>query len=163
MQTEVWSPAPAALTFDDGSDPVWTSLVLDALTNAGAQATFFVVAPRATRYPSLISSMRRAVVAGRGRAAHAPGGDARRSVRPDRRLGDPVLLYEGRDARNVKGLRARAGQGSTLLAVHWRRETKTYPLRGDEVHELLLGRTRLHNSKTIVESDYRLNLFEDPA
>ena len=47
-----------ALTFDDGPDPVWTPLVLDALANAGAQATFFVVAPRATRYPSLISSMR---------------------------------------------------------------------------------------------------------
>jgi peptidoglycan/xylan/chitin deacetylase (PgdA/CDA1 family) len=47
-----------ALTFDDGPDPVWTPLVLDALGNAGAQATFFVVAPRAARYPSLVSDMR---------------------------------------------------------------------------------------------------------
>jgi peptidoglycan-N-acetylglucosamine deacetylase len=47
-----------ALTFDDGPDPVWTPLVLDALGEAGARATFFVVAPRATRYPSLISCMR---------------------------------------------------------------------------------------------------------
>jgi len=54
-------------------------------------------------------------------------------------------------------------QGGALLAVHWRRETRTYPLQGDEVHELLLGHTRLHNSKTIVEPDYRLDLFEDPA
>jgi hypothetical protein len=46
-----------ALTFDDGPDPVWTPLVLDALGNAGAQATFFVVAPRAARYPSLVSYM----------------------------------------------------------------------------------------------------------
>ena len=46
------------LTFDDGPDPVWTPLVLEALANAGAHATFFVVAPRARRYPSLISCMR---------------------------------------------------------------------------------------------------------
>lgn len=47
-----------ALTFDDGPDPVWTPLVLDALADARARATFFVIAPEATRYPSLISSMR---------------------------------------------------------------------------------------------------------
>jgi peptidoglycan-N-acetylglucosamine deacetylase len=58
MHSDYRSPAPVALTFDDGPDPVWTPLVLDALANAGARATFFVVAPRATRYPSLISSMR---------------------------------------------------------------------------------------------------------
>lgn len=51
--------------------------------------------------------------------------------------------------------------GGTLLAVHWRRETRTYPLQGDEVHELLREHTRLHNNKTIVEQDYRLDLFED--
>ena len=39
--------APIALTFDDGPDPVWTPLVLDALALANARATFFVVAPRA--------------------------------------------------------------------------------------------------------------------
>ena len=33
-----------ALTFDDGPDPAWTPLVLDALDAAGASATFFVVA-----------------------------------------------------------------------------------------------------------------------
>ena len=48
--------AAVALTFDDGPDPVWTPLVLDAL--AGASATFFVVAPLADRYPSLPARMR---------------------------------------------------------------------------------------------------------
>ena len=48
-----------------------------------------------------------------------------------------------------------------LLAVHWRRETRTYPLQGDEVHELLREHTRLQNNKIIVEQDYRLDLFED--
>jgi predicted TPR repeat methyltransferase len=53
--------------------------------------------------------------------------------------------------------------GGALLAVHWRRETRTYPLQGDEVHELLMRHTRLQNTRTIVEPDYRLDLFEDPA
>jgi SAM-dependent methyltransferase len=51
--------------------------------------------------------------------------------------------------------------GGALLAVHWRKETKTYPLQGDEVHELLVEHTRLANTTTIVEPEYRLDLFED--
>ncbi len=51
--------------------------------------------------------------------------------------------------------------GGVLLAVHWRKETKTYPLQGDEVHELLLRHTRLTNTTTAVEPEYRLDLFED--
>jgi peptidoglycan/xylan/chitin deacetylase (PgdA/CDA1 family) len=48
-----------ALTFDDGPEPIWTPLVLDALASVEARATFFVVAPRAARYASLIFSMRK--------------------------------------------------------------------------------------------------------
>jgi len=51
--------------------------------------------------------------------------------------------------------------GGVLLAVHWRKETKTYPLQGDEVHELLLENTRLVNTTAIVEPEYRLDLFKD--
>jgi SAM-dependent methyltransferase len=51
--------------------------------------------------------------------------------------------------------------GGLLLAVHWRKETRTYPLQGDEVHELLVGHTRLANVKTVIEPEYRLDLFED--
>lgn len=51
--------------------------------------------------------------------------------------------------------------GGTLVAVHWRRETKTYPLQGDEVHGLLVEHTRLEKKETIIEADYRLDLFED--
>jgi peptidoglycan/xylan/chitin deacetylase (PgdA/CDA1 family) len=47
-----------ALTFDDGPDPAWTPLVLDALAHAHARATFFVVVPRARRHPSLLARMR---------------------------------------------------------------------------------------------------------
>lgn len=58
MQTERRSPASVALTFDDGPDPLWTPLVLDALAEAGARATFFVIAPLARMHPSLIFRMR---------------------------------------------------------------------------------------------------------
>ncbi len=51
--------------------------------------------------------------------------------------------------------------GGSLLAVHWRKQTETYPLLGDEVHELLVRETRLTNTRTIVEPEYRLDLFED--
>lgn len=50
-------PAPVHLTFDDGPDPFWTRRALDALRDAEASATFFVVAPLARRNPDLISEM----------------------------------------------------------------------------------------------------------
>ena len=53
--------------------------------------------------------------------------------------------------------------GGTLLAVHWRKETNTYPLQGDEVHGLLLEHTHLANTTTIIEPEYRLDLFEDKS
>ena len=51
--------------------------------------------------------------------------------------------------------------GGVLLAVHWRKETRTYPLQGDEVHALLQKHTHLANTTKIVETEYRLDLFED--
>lgn len=42
------------LTFDDGPDPVWTPRMLDALDDAEAEATFFVITPLAQCYPGLI-------------------------------------------------------------------------------------------------------------
>lgn len=49
-------PYAAALTFDDGPDPVWTHRVLDALDRAAAKATFFVVAPLALEHPGLVET-----------------------------------------------------------------------------------------------------------
>jgi peptidoglycan/xylan/chitin deacetylase (PgdA/CDA1 family) len=51
---------PIFLTFDDGPDPIWTPKVLEALHHVGARATFFVIAPLATRFPRLIHRMIRA-------------------------------------------------------------------------------------------------------
>lgn len=46
-----------ALTFDDGPDAAWTPRLLDALADAGATATFFPIAPRASAHPDLIARM----------------------------------------------------------------------------------------------------------
>jgi peptidoglycan/xylan/chitin deacetylase (PgdA/CDA1 family) len=43
-----------ALTFDDGPHPATTPQLLDALADAGARATFFVLGSLAARHPELI-------------------------------------------------------------------------------------------------------------
>lgn len=48
-----------ALTFDDGPDPLWTPRVLDALADAEAKATFFVIAGRAAAHQQLLGRMLR--------------------------------------------------------------------------------------------------------
>lgn len=50
-------PSQAALTFDDGPDPVWTPRVLGALRRADACATFFVLTPLALKFPGIVSSI----------------------------------------------------------------------------------------------------------
>ena len=74
-----------------------------------------------------------------------------------------VLYYLPREValealRRFEGILA---PGGVLVAVHWRKETKTYPLQGDEVHELLVGHTRLTNVEAIEEPEYRLDVFEN--
>ena len=46
----------------------------------------------------------------------------------------------------------------TLLAVHWRHPTRTYPLRGDEVHDRLQARFGAPEY-TRATADYRLDRF----
>jgi peptidoglycan/xylan/chitin deacetylase (PgdA/CDA1 family) len=48
-----------ALTFDDGPDPEVTPRVLDILDARGARATFFCIADRAERYPTLCQDIAR--------------------------------------------------------------------------------------------------------
>lgn len=49
-----FQPHKLALTFDDGPDPQWTPQILDALKQANAPATFFVIGLNAEQYPDLI-------------------------------------------------------------------------------------------------------------
>ncbi|MBM3662325.1 MAG: polysaccharide deacetylase family protein [Actinobacteria bacterium] len=54
----VWWSVPTrnprySLTFDDGPDPLFTPRVLDALREAGARATFFMMGTMLERHPDL--------------------------------------------------------------------------------------------------------------
>lgn len=57
-----------ALTFDDGPDPTRTPQVLDALGEAGARATFFMIGRAAERHPEIVSQV---VAAGHQVANHS--------------------------------------------------------------------------------------------
>lgn len=113
----------------------------------------------------------RAVAAARKRLA--PHGHVRveRGSIPDGMPGGPfdlivaseVLYYLAREPM-LEALRLferELAPGGRLLAVHWRKRTRTYPLQGDEVHRLLLENTRLARVQSAVEEEYRLDLLED--
>ncbi|WP_273845265.1 class I SAM-dependent DNA methyltransferase [Rubrobacter calidifluminis] len=74
-----------------------------------------------------------------------------------------ILYYLTRDVllEALDRFEEELAPGGFLLAVHWRRETKTYPLQGDEVHALLLQHSRLHLVESAIEPEYRLDLLED--
>lgn len=74
-----------------------------------------------------------------------------------------VLYYLTRELMlaALEGFEHELAPGGLLLVVHWRKETKTYPLQGDEVHELLMENTRLKHINNIIEPEYRLDLFEN--
>jgi cyclopropane fatty-acyl-phospholipid synthase-like methyltransferase len=78
-------------------------------------------------------------------------------------LASEVLYYFTREEMiaMLYGFETMLAPGGALLAVHWRRETQTYPLQGDEVHELLASHTSLALTESVSEPDYRLDLFEN--
>jgi predicted TPR repeat methyltransferase len=115
----------------------------------------------------------RAVAAARRRLS------GRRNVRVERRtlpeqmpdgpfdliVASEVLYYFPREEMLtvLRGFERELAHGGILLAVHWRRKTETYPLQGDEVHELLVENTQLPNKETVIEPNYRLDVFGDGA
>jgi peptidoglycan/xylan/chitin deacetylase (PgdA/CDA1 family) len=56
-RVETWAPL-AALSFDDGPDPVYTPQVLDILARYEAHATFFLIGENARRHPELVRRIR---------------------------------------------------------------------------------------------------------
>jgi len=50
-------PYRIALSFDDGPHPGFTERIIEALSNEGAVATFFVVGKQAERYPELVRAL----------------------------------------------------------------------------------------------------------
>ena len=73
-----------------------------------------------------------------------------------------VLYYFARDVLDglLADLEAALETGGLLLAVHWRPATRTYPLLGDEVHEILEARPGLRTVHTERHDLYRLDLLE---
>lgn len=73
-----------------------------------------------------------------------------------------VLYYFDAEllSRLLDELVARLEAGGSLLAVHWRPETRTYPLRGDEVHELLRARSELELGFSESTKHYLLDRFD---
>ncbi|MFN2536519.1 MAG: polysaccharide deacetylase family protein [Mycobacteriales bacterium] len=51
------SARPVALTFDDGPNPQWTPLILQALAEANVQATFCLIGRQAQQYPELVKAI----------------------------------------------------------------------------------------------------------
>jgi trans-aconitate methyltransferase len=75
-----------------------------------------------------------------------------------------VLYYldDGPFERALERLRAELESGATVLAVHWRPATRTYPLRGDEVHDRLIAELGAWHAFDGRRSCYRLDRFEGP-
>ncbi len=89
----------------------------------------------------------RAVASARERLAGRDGVEVERRSLPEETPDGPfdlivcseVLYYFDAELLSVvlNELGARLVAGGSLLAVHWRPQTRTYPLQGDEAHELL--------------------------
>jgi peptidoglycan/xylan/chitin deacetylase (PgdA/CDA1 family) len=62
------SPGEAALTFDDGPNPLWTPRLLDLLAHYKVQATFFMMGSHAQSVPDLV---RRVAAAGHLIGSHS--------------------------------------------------------------------------------------------
>jgi SAM-dependent methyltransferase len=120
-----------------------------------------------------VDTSERAVEIARRRLAEHPHVRVERRTLPEEMPEGPfdlivaseVLYYWPREVmlealRRFEGILA---PGGVLVAVHWRKETRTYPLQGDEVHELLVRHAHLANVKTIKEPEYRLDVFCDVA
>ena len=73
-----------------------------------------------------------------------------------------VLYYldDAAFARAVERLRAALATKATVLAVHWRPPTSTYPLLGDEVHDRLTAQLRDWHVLDGRHERYRLDRFE---
>jgi SAM-dependent methyltransferase len=72
-----------------------------------------------------------------------------------------VLYYFDRPELDglLDAVEAALDPGGALVAVHWRPPTRTYPLRGDEVHELLLDRAALVAGHAELHPRYRLDVL----
>ncbi|CAA9453176.1 MAG: Polysaccharide deacetylase [uncultured Rubrobacteraceae bacterium] len=136
----------AALTFDDGPDPLWTPRILEALDHAGARATFFVIAPLAVEYRDIVVAAREA---GHGIELHCTAHVrhtrcSRREVETDTREGLEMLRSIGIEPRLWRppwGVLApwteEIARDFGLRLAPWSADTHDW--RGDPASEMLNG------------------------
>ena len=76
-----------------------------------------------------------------------------------------VLYYFGRGLllEMLADLETTLRPGGSLLAVHWRPRTETYPLQGDEVHALLRSELGLEHAVAEEQELYRIDRFDRAA
>jgi predicted TPR repeat methyltransferase len=102
-----------------------------------------------------------------------PGAELRVATLPDELPAGPfdlvvaseVLYYFAPEplAGLLDAVEAALEPGGRLLAVHWLPRTRTYPLLGDQVHEILRARPALRLLHEERHERYRLDLFERAA
>jgi SAM-dependent methyltransferase len=132
-----------------------------------------MLAPRCRRLLAVDCS-ERAVARARRRLGGAPGVTVERRTLPEERprgdfdlvvcsevlyyWSEPVLLTA------LGWLRGALRPEGRMVAVHWRPATRTYPLQGGRVHELLLReRGGLRHAVSEVHPRYLLDVLERPG
>ncbi|MBO0879346.1 MAG: class I SAM-dependent methyltransferase [Mycobacterium sp.] len=73
-----------------------------------------------------------------------------------------VLYYWNRDLLlcALRDFEAALAPGGVLLIVHGRFESRTCPVTGDEVHDLITDNCTLEHTFSVTESKYRMDRFE---
>jgi len=134
----------AALTFDDGPDPLWTPRILKALDRLNVRATFFVIAPLALKHRQLVSVM---LDAGHEVEFHCTEHVrhthcSRREIEADTQEGLRALQNLGIEPRLWRppwGIRApwtqEVAEGLGLRLAFWSADTKDW--QGDTATEML--------------------------
>jgi len=114
----------------------------------------------------------RAVARARQRLAGLAGVAVKRATLPDELpsgsfdlvVCSEILYYWKPDTLRgaLPALAGAVSPGGSLLAVHWTAPTHTYPLRGDEVHDMLIDEMGLTCTYERRTERYRLDRFDAP-
>lgn len=128
-----------ALTYDDGPEPGGTDRILEALDDAGATATFFVLLTRARRHPRLLEQ----IVAG-GHEVALHGIDHRpltsfSAAQVLRRCVDGKDELEQRSGQAVRWMRPPYGKQLPWTALAIRRSGLTAVLWGPSTEDTVEG------------------------
>lgn len=117
-----------------------------------------------------VDASERAVESAKGRLGGLPNVTVERRTLPEEMpaggfdlvVASEVLYYLPQKTmlRTLGLLEGALLPGGLLVAVHWRGETETYPLQGDEAHRLIRTNTTLRPVTSEEEPQYLLDVYE---